>query len=70
MMMKISENPIADFETYDAEQQLGLRKLPKCCLCSEYIQQEEAVRLRTIYGNYWICDGCLEDSREEIEVNA
>ena len=40
-----------------------LARLPKCCLCGEPIQQEDAVRL----GNDWYCDDCLDDSRESIE---
>jgi formylmethanofuran dehydrogenase subunit E len=39
-----------------------LARLPKCCLCGEHIQQEDAVRI----GHAYYCDDCLKDSREEI----
>ncbi len=61
--MFYSDDPVADFERYDAEKEEELRKLPVCCECGEYIQQSDAVRIN---GN-WYCDGCLEDMREEIE---
>lgn len=51
------------FERHDAEQERARRKLPVCCECKDHIQQETAVRIN---GKY-ICDGCLEDMREEIE---
>lgn len=39
-----------------------LERLPKCGLCEDHIQQEDAVR---IDGKYY-CDNCLKSSREEI----
>lgn len=44
-----SDNPIRDFERYDAEQQRKLDRLPKCAYCSEPIQDE---RCYNINGNF------------------
>ena len=60
--MFYTDDPIADYERYDAEQQAQLDKLPKCCECKEHIQQEDAVCFK---GKY-ICDECLEDLRVDL----
>lgn len=39
-----------------------LERLPRCCLCGDPIQQEDAVRIDDKY----YCDNCLKSSREEI----
>ena len=62
-MIFLSNDPIADFERYDAEQQKLLEKLPVCYCCDEPIQQEQAVRI----DGFWYCDGCLDDMREDTE---
>lgn len=63
----MSSDPAADFEEHDAEQEIKLKRLPKCCLCNEHIQQEEALHLKFfLLGDCWICDSCLDDNREEI----
>jgi len=48
---------------HDAEQEEALNKLPKCKICGEPIQQEDAV---CICGN-WYCDDCLDDCRKAVE---
>ena len=63
--MLYSDDPVADFNRYDAEQQKKLEKLPICHECGEHIQQENAVM---IYGE-WFCDHCLENMRIEIDVD-
>lgn len=40
-----SDNPIRDFERYDAEQQRKLDRLPKCAYCGEPIQDEKCYRI-------------------------
>lgn len=63
----MTDNPVADFERYDAEQEKILKRLPKCFLCGDHIQQEDAFHLKTSCIDKWICDECLENNREEIE---
>lgn len=63
----MSSDPVADFERFDAEQEFKLQRLPKCCLCGEHIQQEDAFHFKSAIGNRWICDECIESNREEIE---
>lgn len=57
----MSSDPIADFEKYDAERERKLKQLPVCCLCGDHIQQDTAVHFK----GKWVCDGCLDDLREE-----
>lgn len=52
-----TDDPVADFDCYDAEQERMLEKLPRCCCCDEPIQQEDAVCI----DDNWFCDGCLAD---------
>lgn len=52
--MAWSNDPIADFEAYDAEQSKKLESLPLCEICGEPIQQEKAV----YYNNQWCCEEC------------
>lgn len=59
--MSFTDNPIMDFERYDAEQEERIKHLPVCCCCRERIQQEDAVRIE----NDWYCDRCLDEMREE-----
>lgn len=58
-----SDDPIADFNEWDAEQTAWLEQLPVCEECGEPIQQEDAV---CINGN-WYCDECLYTMRRWIE---
>lgn len=60
--MFYSDNPLADFERYDAEQEKQLEQLPRCADCDHYIQQETAVYIN---GEY-ICDQCLDSYRTEV----
>lgn len=58
-----TNNPIADFHRYDAEQNRRLERLPVCHNCGEPIQQNRAVHI----DDWWFCDDCLKDLREDIE---
>ena len=57
-----TDDPYADFDTWDRERQERLERLPRCANCEEHIQQEKAV---CINGDYY-CDECLDDLREYI----
>lgn len=52
--MSWTDDPVADFDRYDAEQQQQLDSLPVCECCGEPIQQETAV----YYNDHWICREC------------
>lgn len=55
-MFYISDDPIADFHRYEAEQQAVLDKLPRCCECDHPIQTEECFE----FNDELICPECLE----------
>jgi formylmethanofuran dehydrogenase subunit E len=59
----LSDDPVADFARYDAEQARKLAKLPTCQRCGDAIQQERAVCIE----GFWYCDECLESYRKEID---
>mgnify|MGYP002517669099 CR=1 FL=1 len=59
-MSYISDNPIADFNRWDAEQEKALESLPKCDICHEPIQEEHYYK---IDGKNW-CETCVDDCRE------
>lgn len=54
-MMYFTDDPLRDFERYDAEQQDMLDKLPKCSECDESIQDTQCYEIN---GEY-ICDDCM-----------
>lgn len=60
--MRLSGDPYADFDRWDAEQERRLARLPKCTVCGEPIHQEDAV---CIDGKYY-CDDCLDEMRVTI----
>lgn len=62
-MMFCTNDPIADFERYDAEQERRLSKLPKCSECGEHIQDECCYVIDGVY----ICERCMEDHRKNVE---
>ena len=53
-----TDDPIADFERYDAEQERKLARLPECCVCGEHIQDDF---LYDIDGELF-CEECMNDS--------
>lgn len=54
-----TDDPVADFERHDREQTAWLNSLPKCSICGDPIQQEEAFNK----SGFWICHGCYEDNQ-------
>lgn len=53
--MYYSDDPIADFERYDADREEELTKYPVCCMCGERIQDDY---LYDIDGDL-VCESCL-----------
>lgn len=60
--MFYTDDPVSDFERYDAEQERKLKMLPKCCECDEHIQQSRAV----YYDGKWCCKECESDFWQKI----
>ena len=54
--MAYTNDPIADFESWDAEQQKQLEKLPRCADCGEYIQEDYCYEI----DDKPICQDCLD----------
>lgn len=62
--MTYTDDPLADFERWDAEQQEQLEKLPTCCECDAPIQDEYCYEFN---GDY-MCEECLiRYHRKEVE---
>lgn len=51
-----TDDPIADFERYDAEQQAQLDKLPVCTYCDEPVQDDFYYEI----NGEVICETCLD----------
>ena len=62
MDMPWTENPIADFEAWDAEQNGKLEALPVCADCDEHIQDEKAYYI----NGEWICMNCMSSYEREV----
>ena len=62
--MCFSDDPVADFYRWEAEQQRELEKLPNCCHCGEPIQDEH---LFDVNGDLF-CEECMmENFKKPIE---
>ena len=59
--MFYSDDPVADFNQYDAEQQAKLDKLPRCSECDEPIQSETCYEI----NGELICEECLENNHKK-----
>lgn len=62
VLMAYSDNPYADFDTWDAAQNKALEKLPVCADCGEHIQDEEAY----FKDGEWICESCMDCYRRDV----
>lgn len=54
--MYTTDDPLRDFDRWDAEQARELDKLPECAECGEPIQTEECYEV----NDELICPECLE----------
>jgi formylmethanofuran dehydrogenase subunit E len=61
--MSWTNDPVADFLAYDAQQAAKLDKLPKCDECGEPIQDEEFYEIL----GYNFCPDCLESFKKRTE---
>ena len=58
--MYFTDDPIADYNRWSREQEEQLKKLPKCHVCGEPIQDDYAVCI----DDNWYCDNCISDMRK------
>lgn len=59
--MMYTNDPVADFHSYDAEQQMKLEELPVCEYCRQPIQDE---RLLDVEGELFHVDCFVEEHRK------
>lgn len=57
-MLTRTDDPIADYNSYCAEQEKKLDKLPRCSECDNPIQDEYAYYI----NGEWICSRCIDDN--------
>lgn len=55
-MCYYTDNPVADYDRYAADQDRELQKLPVCGECDHHIQDEYAYYI----NGEWICDNCMD----------
>ena len=60
--MFMSDDPLRDYDRYEAEQEKRLSKLPHCADCDEPIQDETAYYI----NGEWICEDCMDTYRQEV----
>lgn len=58
-----SDDPIRDFERYDAEQEAELEKRPVCEYCGEHIQGERALYI----NGEFLCTDCIGEHMIDVE---
>lgn len=61
-MVFYSNDPIADFDAWDAEQNRQLAKLPVCADCDDPIQDDFAYYI----NGEWICERCMDAYKTEV----
>lgn len=59
--MYYTDDPIADFERYDAEQERALAKLPECSECGHKITDDVLYE----FNDELICPECLKDNHRK-----
>lgn len=60
-----TDDPIRDYDSYDAEQWEIEQKLPKCSICGDRIYTEKAVKL----DGEFVCDDCIDNMREYVTTD-
>ena len=56
--MYCTDDPLADFSRWEAEQERAQKRLPVCDECGHRIQDENCY----VWGGCVICEGCLEEN--------
>lgn len=60
--MAWTDDPVSDFNSWDARQNRQLEELPVCADCDEHIQEETAFYI----NGEWICESCMDAYRREV----
>lgn len=60
-----SDDPVADWDSYCAEQEELLKKAPICSECDQHIPDEYAYYI----NGEWICCECMSQYRREIIID-
>lgn len=60
--MFYTDDPIADFNRWEAEQEKQLERLPVCADCDNPIQDETAFYI----NGEWICEDCMDSYKREV----
>lgn len=63
--MHYTDDPIADFEYYDAKREKSLDDLPECCECGESIQDDCCYE----FDDGYICEECLNENHRRWTEN-
>ena len=58
----MSDDPVRDYDAWDAEQARLEAKLPVCSDCGEHIWDDYAFYI----DGEWICESCMDDYRREV----
>ena len=56
-----TDDPVADYDRYDAEQSRYEAKLPRCSECDQPIQSDECFE----FNGELICPNCLKDNHRK-----
>lgn len=54
---------LEDYELLDIQYAKWLARRPKCSVCGEHIQDEEAIHIE----DHWICMECIRTNKEWID---
>lgn len=61
--MFYSDDPVADYESYTAQQERELGKIPKCSECGNHIQDEMAY----LINDELICERCMNGFKVHVD---
>ena len=59
--MMWTDDPLGDFDRWDAEQEREREKLPICCECGERIETDVLYEINDCF----ICEECLENNHKK-----
>lgn len=61
--MYYSDDPLRDFDRWDADQAAAEARLPICVECGYHIMDEEAY----YFEGDWICVACMDEHKRTVE---
>ena len=62
--MFFTDDPVADFDRWDAEQNKQLERHPRCADCDNHVQDDHYY----LINDEVICPACIEAYRREVDV--